>query len=436
MQVITAAESVQLLRSIDTITLGFGPALPAPFMEALNDRGDWQDLTIYSGMLLMNYDVLSHPNLKLRSSFFGPVERSMQAAGADVQYIPADLRRQALFAKKNPTRVFIGAATPPNSDGYISLSLNATQYDNIVDCSQDPNRLLIFITTPKLPRTIGNFPDYPHRIHIDDVDFLIESDFSPPMVDDAPLSPLEKMLAQHIQPFIPNRATLQTGFGSIPGAVVKALAQSPNGDYGVHSEMFTNGLMHLHKAGKVSNEHKGIFTGISVCAFGFGSAELYEWLHENDQVQFIPAKCINSPSVIADNVNMRSINGALMLDLAGQMVADTIDGRQYSGIGGHEDFTSGASLEEDDRSIICLPATVTLNGQLTSRITAQFIAGTIITTPRHQLDIVVTEFGAAEVAGLTTKERAHALANVAHPQFRDSLHESAERLGAGHLSTR
>ena len=118
--------------------------------------------------------------------------------------------------------------------------------------------------------------------------------------------------------------------------------------------------MHLHKAGKVSNEHKGIFQGVSVCVFAHEAVQSsIEWLHENEQVRFMPAKCINSPSVIADNVNMRAINGALMLDLAGQVVADTIDGRQYSGIGGHEDFTSGASLEEDDRSIICLPATVT-----------------------------------------------------------------------------
>jgi acyl-CoA hydrolase len=429
MQTINTAEAVQLLSTTDTVTLGFGPTAPVPFMEALGNRSDWQDLTIYSTMLLTYYDVLTHPSLKLRSLFFGPVERKMQAAGADVQYIPADLRRMALFAKKNPTRVFICAVAQPDSDGYISLSINATQYDDISACSQDPKRLLIFITTPKLPRTMGYLPDYPHRIHVDDVDFLIESDFSPPMMDDAPLGALEKTLAQNIQPFIPNRATLQTGFGSIPGAVVKALSQSPNGDYGIHSEMFTNGLMHLHKAGKISNEHKGIFTGISVCAFAMGSAELYDWLRENDQVRFIPPKCINSPSVIAENVNMRSINGALMLDLAGQIIADTIDGSQYSGIGGHEDFTSGASMEEDDRSIICLPATVTLNGQLTSRITAQLSAGSIITTPRHQLDIVVTEFGAAEVAGLTTKKRAHALADVAHPQFRDALHESADRAG-------
>ena len=429
MQVITAAESIALLRTVDTITLGFGPVSPIPFIEALSNRNDWQELTIRSGMLSAYYGVLSHPNVKLRSSFFGPVERAMQSAGADVQCIPGDLRRLPLFAKKNPSRVLVCAVAQPDSDGYISLSINALQYEDITACGRDPDRLLVLVSTPKLPRTTGYFPDYPHRIHVDDVDFLIESDFSPPIVDDLPPSELTQALAKNVQPFIPNRATLQTGFGSIPGAVVKTLAQGPNGDYGIHSEMLTNGLMHLHKAGKVSNEHKGIFQGVSVCVFALGSTELLHWLHENEQVRFMPAKCINSPSIIADNMNMRSINGALMLDLAGQVVADTIDGRQYSGIGGHEDFTSGASLEEDDRSIICLPATLTLEGQLTSRITEQFRAGAIITTPRHQLDIVVTEFGAAEVAGLTTKERAHALANIAHPQFRDALHESAERIG-------
>ncbi|MDG2047282.1 MAG: acetyl-CoA hydrolase/transferase C-terminal domain-containing protein [Halioglobus sp.] len=427
MQIISAAKAIQLLHTTDTITLGFGPAFPIPFMEALGDRDDWQELTIYAAILPAYYDGLSHPKITLRSLFFGPVERHMQAIGADIHYIPADLRRQALFAKKNPTRVFVCAVSPPDNDGYVSLSANATQYENIVACSQDPKRLLIFITTNQLPSTMGYLPDYPHRIHLDDVDFIINEDFSPPMVDDVPLGALETALAHNIRPFIPDRATLQTGFGSIPGAVVKALSQGANGNYGIHSEMFTNGLMHLCKTGKVSNEYKGIFTGISVCAFAMGSAELYEWLHENEQVRFMPPKCINSPAIIAENINMRSINGALMLDLAGQIVADTIDGRQYSGIGGHEDFTSGASMGDDDRSIICLPATVTLNGQLTSRITAQLTAGSIITTPRHQLDIVVTEFGAAEVAGLTTKERAHALAEIAHPQFRDPLHEHAEQ---------
>jgi acyl-CoA hydrolase len=133
--------------------------------------------------------------------------------------------------------------------------------------------------------------------------------------------------------------------------------------------------------------------------------------------------------IIAANRNMRCINGALMLDLAGQVVADSIDGRQHSGIGGHEDFTSGGSFEADDRSLICLPSTVEVDGETLSRIHATFNAGTIVTTPRHQLDVVVTEYGAAEVSGLTVRSRAHALAEIAHPDFRDSLHEAASRIG-------
>jgi acyl-CoA hydrolase len=133
--------------------------------------------------------------------------------------------------------------------------------------------------------------------------------------------------------------------------------------------------------------------------------------------------------IIAANRNMRCINGALMVDLAGQVVADTIDGRQHSGIGGHEDFTSGGSFEADDRSMICMPSTVEVKGETLSRVRATFAAGTVVTTPRHQLDIVVTEYGAAEVSGLTVRARAHALAEVAHPDFRAELHKQAESIG-------
>jgi len=193
--------------------------------------------------------------------------------------------------------------------------------------------------------------------------------------------------------------------------------------------MFTTGLMRLHQAGKVSNAHKGTHVGYSVTTLAMGTAELYAWLDEQTEVRFLPVEHVNTPTLIAANRNMRCINGALMLDLCGQVVADTIDGRQHSGIGGHEDFTSGGSFEEDDRSLICLPSTVKIAGETRSRIHAAFDAGAIITTPRHQLDIVVTEQGAVQVSGLTVRQRAHALAEIAHPDFRDALHEAADRIG-------
>jgi len=195
----------------------------------------------------------------------------------------------------------------------------------------------------------------------------------------------------------------------------------------VHSEMFTTGLMRLHQAGKVTNNKGSSFDGYSITTFAAGIPELYTWLHENDAVRFLPVHVVNSPELIAQNRNMVTINGALAVDLAGQVVADTIDGTQFSGVGGHEDFVSGPGLDSTDRSLICLPSTSTINGVLTSRIMGGFPAGSVVSTPRHQVDVIITEFGIAELEGRTIRERATALAEIAHPQFRDELLATAQK---------
>ena len=156
-------------------------------------------------------------------------------------------------------------------------------------------------------------------------------------------------------------------------------------------------------------------------------AWLVDLIDGQEAVRFLPVALVNDPARIARNRNMVTINGALSIDLAGQIVADTLDGAQYSGIGGHEDFIAGGTLEADDRSLVCLPSTVEAAGGIRSRIVAELAAGAIVTTPRHQLDVVVTEFGVAHVGGLTVQARAAALAEVAHPQFRDELREAARR---------
>src|SRR5262249_13440040 len=155
------------------------------------------------------------------------------------------------------------------------------------------------------------------------------------------------------------------------------LAEGDGGNYGIHSEMFTTGLMRLHEAGKVTNL-KGQFDGVSVTTFAGGSPELYAWLDGNHDVAFLPVDLINSPELIARNRLMVTINGALMIDIQGQVVADTIDGTQYSGIGGHEDFVSGPALSLEDRSLLCLPSTVTVGGERRSRIVPWFDAGAVI----------------------------------------------------------
>ncbi len=194
--------------------------------------------------------------------------------------------------------------------------------------------------------------------------------------------------------------------------------------------MFTDGLMQLHEAGKVTNR-KGTYDGVSVATFAGGSEALYEWLDGNDQVAFLPVELVNSPEAIAANRMMVTINAAMAVDIHGQVVADTIRGAQYSGIGGHEDFVSGPALSLEDRSLLCLPSTVQIDGEVRSRIVPWFEAGTVVTTPRHQVDVIVTEHGAAELQGLTVRQRGEALAEVAHPDFRDELHEAALRASHG-----
>ena len=426
----TAAEAAALIRPSDTLNVGLGPAQACALLEAMGERDDWEDLNAFGGLLVQLYAVFAKPGVHLMSGFFGPAERALRDAGHKVSFVPGDFRRFKLFSERMAARVVALAATPPDADGWLSLSLAAgATVDDMLRSGRDPERLLIMDTTPRLPRTLGLPPEHPHAVHVDDVDILIESDREPVALASAQPSEVDRSIAGHVRPFIPDGATLQTGIGGIPDAVAHLLADGPGGDYGIHTEMFTNGLMELHKAGKVSNAHKGTHQGYSVATFAMGSAELYQWLDHQEAVRFLPVEHINTPMLIAANRNMRSINGALMIDLAGQTVADSIDGHQHSGIGGHEDFTAGASSHSDGRSLVCLPSTVEIAGELRSRIHARFQSGTIVTTPRHQLDVVVTEYGAAEISGLTVRDRAHALAEVAHPDFRSGLHDEAEGIG-------
>ena len=212
------------------------------------------------------------------------------------------------------------------------------------------------------------------------------------------------------------------------GAVRSELAAGTLGGFGIHSEMFTDGLMRLHQAGKVTNAHKGVYDGVSVTTFALGTAELYRWLDGNDEVAFIDVAAVNDPTVIGHNANLVSINGALSVDLYGQVVADSIGGRQISGVGGHEDFVAGAELHLDAHALICLRSTAEVGGRQISRIAGLLPEGSVVSTPRHHTGVVVTEFGAAELMGLTVRERAHALVDIAHPDFRPELRSLADAM--------
>jgi acyl-CoA hydrolase len=425
----TAAEAASVLRPTDTLGVPLGPGQPSALLHALGDRDDWVSLTVFGALLVDLYQVFLHPGVRYLSGFYGPAERFLVDAGARVEFIPSDFRRFTRIAEQLRPRVVATAAAPPDPQGWCSLSLHAgATVDAIHAAGADPERVLIVETHPGFPRTVGLPPDHPHRVHVNEIDLLVEGDRPPFVLADPEPTEVERAIAGHVQPFVRDGATLQTGIGGIPSTVMRLLAAGDGGDYGVHSEMFTTGLMELHRAGKVTNRHKGIFEGCSVTTFAAGTEELYRWLDGNDAVRFLPVDVVNSPEVIARNRNMVTLNGALAVDLWGQVVADTIGERQFSGIGGHEDFVSVSGLGLDDRSIVCLPSSSVVGGRRVGRIVPSLPEGWIVTTPRHQVDLVITEQGVAHLRGRTVRERAAALAEIAHPDLRDELRERAARL--------
>ena len=427
---VSAPEAAAMIRTVDTIGMGLGPANPHALLGALSVREDFEDLILGGALVLGLFDIFAKPGVHYRSGFFGPAERFYAASGANVELVPAGFRQFGPILERLRPRVMVAQATPPDANGRLSLSLHfGATAEALHEAGRDPDRVLMIETSPHLPVTRA-LPGYDNTIGLDEIDVLIEADEIPFELGEAAPSEVDERIALNALALIEDGATLQTGIGSIPSMVATKLAARSGGGYGIHSEMLTDGIMRLHQAGKVTNTNKGIFEGVSVTTFALGSSDLYAWLDGNDEVAFAPVSVVNDPTIISKNHNFVSINGAISVDLYGQIVADCIDGRQISGVGGHEDFISGAELRIEDRSLVCLASTIEVGGEQRSRIVATLPEGSVVSTPRHHTGVVVTEYGAADLAGLTVRERALALAAIAHPAFRDELSAAAEVLGA------
>lgn len=424
----TAAEAAQLIESVDQIASGLGGAWPPELMLELGKRDDWQELTIDGALITVGTELFTREGVRYRSGFYGPIERYLAGSGARVEYVPADFRRYGPLLAQVEPRVMCTAAAPPDGNGNCSLSLHAGgTIEELRRAGADSRRLLIVEVSDAFPRTFG-LGDHTNALHVDEIDVLIRSAGAPTPVPGKEADDVSTQIAKHAVAHIADGSTLQTGIGAIPEAIATQLAQGPGGDYGIHTEMFTDGLMRLQRSGAVTNQ-KGSNDGVSVCTFALGSRELYDWLHENEEVVFLPVEEVNAPHKMNLNRRMVTVNGALAIDLHGQVVADTLDGGQFSGTGGGEDFVSGPAYELGGDSLLCFSSSLEKEGGRISRILPQHPAGAVVTTPRHQLDIVVTEYGSVDLALLTVRERAEALASIAHPDFRDELLAAAETIG-------
>lgn len=314
------------------------------------------------------------------------------------------------------------SVTPMDRHGFFSLSCGTGTAQGILDRAD----IVIVEVNERLPRVSGGFGDC---IHITGVDYIVEGDHPrlPQVVVGKP-SEVDLRIAEYIFPYIPDGATLQFGIGSLPSVVEGMLAQSDLKDMGMHTELCTDAYVDLYEAGKLTNRRKKIFRGKGVAGTALGTDRLYDWLDENPGIAFCPLEYVNDPSIIGQIDNMVSINECLNVDLFGQVSSESTGLRQISGTGGQLDFLLGASASRGGKAFLCLPSTFTdREGRVHSNILPHF-GGEIVTSPRSSVYFIVTEYGAANLEGRSTWERAEMLIGLAHPDYREELIREAQRM--------
>ncbi len=326
------------------------------------------------------------------------------------EYIPCHFSQLSdFFGHTIPVDWAVVQVTPPDSRGRYSLSLSC---DYGLPAVQKAKRV-IAIVNDRLPFVYGE-----NYITADRIDLLVEHSAPPFGIEPKVPTDLERRIAEICTEYVPDGATLQVGIGGIPDAVLDGLTDRK--DLGIHTELLTPGVQRLHDTGAITGAKKGHRVGKMIATFALGNQALYDWLHLNEEVEFYPAGVVNDYREIVANNRMISINSAVEVDLLGQVNAEVINGRMYSGTGGQVDFVRGACGSPGGCSILALPSTA--RGGAVSRIVAGLTEHTA-TTLRNDVDVIVTEYGAAELRGRTMSERAKALIEIAHPDFRERLEE-------------
>jgi acyl-CoA hydrolase len=422
---VTAAEAGALVRPVDTLFTGLAGGQAGAVLEAIGARDDLTDVVLSGGLFAAPYRLLRNPGIRVVSGFFGPVERAARAEGCRIEYLAADFHGSEALVLRTKPRVVLALTTPPDADGWMSFGVHpGALYRPFVEAAADPERLAIAEATPHMPRLDGLPAFGRNRVHVSQVDAWVENPAPLPVASAAPASPEELEIARRAGALVEPGSTLQFGIGAIPDEIARGLAAGAAGDFGIHTEMLSDGVMHLHRAGKVIN-HKGLYDGVTVATFALGSAPFYRWLDGNPDVRMLPVSFVNDPALLRRLRRFVSINGALAVDLLGQIAADHVGGHQYSGVGGHHSFTVGAREAPDGRSVVCLKSTAVVGGKRISTIVPRLGADKTVTTPRHHAQWIVTEHGAVDVSVLGDRSRAEALIELAHPDFRDELRAAA-----------
>lgn len=314
--------------------------------------------------------------------------------------------------------VLIVTVAPPDDYGFCSLSL----FNLYIYQAMQYAKLKIAEVNPNFPRTQGERSHY----HVSEFDYFVESDTTPFALPKPEIGPVELAISGYIASYIKDGDCLQLGIGAIPDAVLGFLKDRK--DLGVHTEMFSDGIMELWKEGVITCKRKNYHEGKIVTGFVMGSLEFYKWLDNNPMIMLVPGEYSNNPDIIGRNDNIISINSCVEVDFLGQASSETIGGKMFSGIGGQVDFVRGAFNSKGGRSFLAFPSTAGKPGQLISRIVPQLAAGTPVSTSRNDIEYVVTEYGVANLRYKTMHERALALIEIAHPDFRAELKAQLDKM--------
>ena len=413
---VTAEEAVKNINSGDRVFLHSAAATPQHLVDALTARGDeLRDVELVSmhtegdtPYLEPKYD----DSFTVNTFFVGGNTRKAIGEGL-ANYIPMFLSEiPGLFRSgMMPLDVALVQVSPPDKHGYCSTGVSV----DITNAAIDTAKHVIAQVNENMPRVHGN-----GIIHVSAMDALVECHDPLFELEIKPPTEVEMTIGNFIAGIVEDGATIQTGIGGIPNAALKALKDHKH--LGMHTEMFSDGIMDLVKSGALTGREKVRQWGKIVSGFCIGSRELYDFVDDNPIVEMRDISYVNDTAVIRTNPKVTAINSAIEVDLFGQICADSIGTRQYSGVGGQVDFIRGASLSKGGKPIIALPSRTRRND---SKIVPQLKSGASVTTSRAHVHYVVTEFGVAFLYGKNLRQRASALIEIAHPDFQEELERSA-----------
>lgn len=429
-KLVTADEAVKIVKSGDYIHYGLFTGVVVDLDRALAKRvNELEDVTICSTMWsyaeppeVLKADPKAE-HFHYSSSHFTPIERKCNKEG-NCWFLPVQFRENTKFYEECRPRFAVAMlqVAPMDKSGNFNLGPQVAEYWGIL---RNADKIIVEVNE-KMIVNHGN----ENSINISQVDYVVEGSNTPlPTINAKEANEVEKAMAGHIVKLIESGSTLQLGTGGFPNYVGKLIAESDINDLSVHTEMFVDAYLHLFKAGKLTNNKK-LNKGKMTYTFAMGSQELYDWIDDNQMMQVGPVDYVNDVDVISQNEKMISVNSCLQVDLFGQVNSESAGLQHIGGTGGQLDYVMGAFKSNGGKSFLCLPSTRVLkDGTRESLIRPTLPEGSIVSTPRSGVHYIVTEYGAVNLKGKNTYERAELLISIAHPDFRDELIEAAKKMG-------